>query len=95
VRAGALYETSAVPDYRQSVSIPDWARGSLSVGATYSFTHVDLAIAYAHFIQPERDVRDSQVTQVVALPTYPGTIVGNGNYSSQLDLFSLSFSSRF
>jgi long-subunit fatty acid transport protein len=94
VRCGALVETTAVPDYRQSISLPNWGRGSLSVGATQQLGRFAIALAYAHFIQPDRDIRDSQVKQVVALPGTSATIVGNGDYSSQLDLFSLSISTR-
>jgi len=95
VRAGLLYETSAVPEDRQSLSLPNWARGSLSFGFSYDIKPFTLSFAYAHFVQPERDVRDSTVKQVVALPGTAPTVVGNGDYTSQLDLFSLSVLMRF
>ncbi len=90
VRAGLLYESSAVPEERQNVSLPNWARASVSIGATYELSRYSIAVAWAHFIQPDRDVFDSTVKQTVALPGNAPTVVGDGIYSSQLDLFSLS-----
>jgi len=84
-----------VPEDRQSLSLPNWARGSLSFGFSYDIKPFTLSFAYAHFVQPERDVRDSTVKQVVALPGTAPTVVGNGDYTSQLDLFSLSVLMRF
>ncbi len=95
LRAGALYETSAVPEQRQTLSLPNWARGSLSVGGSYDIGRFTLSAAWAHFIQPERDVRDSTVKQTVALPGAAPTIIGNGNYTSDLDLFGCSVLMRF
>ena len=88
--AGALYEGSAVPSERQSLDLAHWARGAGTVGVTYDTGRWAFSLAYAHFFQPDRRVRDSTVQQVVALPGTVPTIVGNGDYSSQIDLVSAS-----
>ena len=95
LRAGVLYETSAVPEERQSLDQMHWARASLSGGATFATGRWSFAAGYSHFIQPDRQVRSSTVQQVVALPGNVPTVVGNGDYSSQLDQISISAAVRF
>ena len=93
--AGALYETSAVPEERQSLDLMHWARGSLNAGASFAAGRWTFAAGYSHFVQPDRQVRSSTVQQVLALPGNIPTVVGNGDYSSQLDQVSISAAVRF
>jgi hypothetical protein len=90
VNAGALYEGSAVPSERQSLDLAHWARGAGTLGVTYDTGRWAFSVAYAHFVQPDLAVRDSTVQQVVALPGTVPTVVGNGDYTSQIDLLSAS-----
>ncbi len=95
VSAGMLYEGSAVPSDRQTLDVAHWARGAGTLGVGYDTGRWAVFAAYAHFLQPDRQVRDSTVQQVVALPGTVPTIVGNGDYSSRLDLLSASLLVRF
>ena len=93
--AGALYETSAVPGERQSLDLMHWARASLSAGASFTSGSWTFAAGYSHFLQPDRQVRSSTVVQTIALPGNIPTVVGNGDYSSQVDQISISAAVRF
>jgi long-subunit fatty acid transport protein len=95
LRAGGLLETSAVPEARQSLDLMHWARGAASAGLGMQFGAMKVEIAYLHYFQADRQVRTSEVVQTVALPDIPAAVVGNGDYSSNIDLFSLSLGYRF
>jgi long-chain fatty acid transport protein len=95
LRAGALAESSAVPEDRQALDMVHWQRWSLSAGASAHLGRYDLALGYSHFFQPVRQVRDSQVMQVTALPSIAPDVVGNGDFSSQIDMVALSTTVKF
>ncbi|MBS2025511.1 MAG: hypothetical protein JST92_24190 [Deltaproteobacteria bacterium] len=94
-RAGGLVETSAVSKEHQSLDLMNWGRGAFSLGLGTSLGALAIEASFMHYIQPDREVRDSQVVQVVALPGKQGTVVGNGDYGSTINLLSLSLKYRF
>ncbi len=97
MRAGYLYETSAIPLNSTSVDFPNWGRHAVSVGASVALFGVWLDLAYAHHFIPSRTVTNSQVVQVVApclttttcTDTTP-TVVGNGHYTASIDVIGIS-----
>lgn len=89
LRAGALYETSAIPENRQALDWVAWQRFSLNAGAGVSFGQVELSLSAARFVQPDRDVRDSALHQLTAFPV-AGTVIGDGNFHSGLTLAAAS-----
>lgn len=95
LRAGGLVETSAVPESRQSLDLMHWARGAISGGLGLRLGSLSIDAGYMHYVQPTRQVRTSQVQQVVALPGPAPAVVGNGDYDSVIDLFSISVAWRF
>lgn len=95
VRAGYLFETSAVPTAYVSMDFPNWQRHALSAGASLKLWGAWLDVAYAHHFVQSQAITDSQVVQQVAPETQPipkavPSVIGNGKYDSGLDLFSLS-----
>jgi long-subunit fatty acid transport protein len=98
VRAGYLYETSAVPLASTSVDFPNWERHMLALGASIAIprTPLTLDVAYAHHFLPTRTVTGSGIAQVVTPCLTPGcsdpapTVVGNGTYEASLDVVSAS-----
>lgn len=95
VRLGLLRESSAVPLARQGLDMVHWQRWSLSAGLGLKYGRYAASLGYAHFIQPVRKVRDSKVLQVVAVEGTPRAVVGNGDYTSQVDLAGLMMAVRF
>ena len=96
VRVGALGETSAVPEERTSVDQAHWERLSANVGLSARWNRFELTLAGAHFFQPDRQVRDSAVTQPAPLRADdPPRAVGNGDFSSQVDLVEAALAVHF
>ncbi|MBS2025569.1 MAG: outer membrane protein transport protein [Deltaproteobacteria bacterium] len=96
LRAGVLGETSAVPEQYTSIDQAHWERIALTAGLSARIDRFELTAGYSHFIQPDRQVRDSVVTQPAPLrPPADATIVGNGDYSASIDLIGVSISARF
>jgi long-subunit fatty acid transport protein len=93
VRAGLIYETSAVPLDYTSVMETNWDRFIPTVGLGATLGPIDIDLAYAHAFQPERDVTNSQVRMTSSLPSPP--VVGNGTYSVSIDLLALSVAGHF
>ena len=84
LRAGYIYETSAVPSQYVSVDFANWGRNVVSAGASMKVygAWVDLAVAH-HFIETQV-VTDSKVEQKTSPSLIPGLpapkplIIGNG-----------------
>jgi long-subunit fatty acid transport protein len=93
LRAGVLYETSAIPEERQALDWLHWQRFSFNAGAGVTVGRFDASIGLSRFLQPDRSVRDSQIRQLTALDVAP-TVIGNGDYHSQLTLAAFSISAR-
>jgi long-chain fatty acid transport protein len=95
LRAGALYETAATPTSRQALDWVHWDRFSVNAGAMFSWGRYTAQVAASRFLQADRDVRDSQITQLVAFPGEAQSVTGNGNYSSQITVVSASIAAKF
>jgi len=93
LRAGALYETSAIPEQRQALDWLHWDRFSLNAGVGATLGRTEVSFALARFVQGDRSVRDSVLHQLTAFQVEP-TIIGNGDYHSDLTLAALGVSTR-
>jgi long-subunit fatty acid transport protein len=90
-RAGAVGETSAVPDERLAIDQAHWARVGLSVGATARISAFSISAGYMHYFMPSKQIRDSAVVQPAPLrPEGEATVVGNGDYAASVDLVGVS-----
>ena len=93
LRAGAVLETSAVPDERLAVDQAHWERLGLSLGATARLAGFDLTAGFMHFVMPGKQIRSSAVVQPAPLRTADqATVVGNGDYAASVDLVGVSLS---
>ena len=93
LRAGALYETSAIPEERQALDWLHWDRFSLNAGAGVTVGPTELSFAVARFLQADRQVRDSVLHQLTAFPVQPA-VIGNGNFHSALTVAALAVSTQ-
>lgn len=95
VRAGYLFETSAIPKEYVSVDFAQWQRHALSVGASVKLGPMWLDAAVAHHFVATQDVSNSKVMSQVSpklgdLPASVPSVVGNGQYDASLTLASLA-----
>jgi long-subunit fatty acid transport protein len=88
LRAGALYESSAIPDQALQIDFVSLSRLAATLGATARWKALSFTAGYAHFFPQERTVSDSQVARINAYPDTP-LIVGNGRYQTSLDLLAI------
>ncbi len=88
LRAGALYETSAIPDETLQADFPNLSRGAGTLGATVRYRALAVTVGYAHFFESSRTVTSSIVARINPLGSRP-FIVGNGQYQSSLDALAL------
>lgn len=101
LRAGYIYETSAVPSEYVSVDFANWGRNVASVGASLRAFGASLDLAFAHHFIETQVVTDSKVEQKLTPPLYSfmtspkPMIVGNGTYQASLDVVSLSLQVPF
>ena len=93
LRAGALYETSAIPENRQALDWLHWDRFSVNAGAGVRLGRTDLSFAVARFLQGDRQVRDSALHQLTAFPVQ-ASVIGNGNFHSAITVAALAVSTR-
>ncbi|MEL6179356.1 MAG: outer membrane protein transport protein, partial [Myxococcota bacterium] len=81
LRAGALYEQSAVPEETRSVFVADGDKVSLSLGATVALTDtLDLDVGYAHIFYLGGEVDNSDVVQLNPANPEGAIVVANGTY---------------
>jgi long-chain fatty acid transport protein len=94
VRAGAMFETSAVPNAYVSVLTIDAPKVIASLGASFHVGPVRLDLVYAHSFMAGQDVepRDAKIAQISPVqanpPAYPNTING-GSYVTSADVIGL------
>ncbi|MGZ6141721.1 MAG: OmpP1/FadL family transporter [Myxococcales bacterium] len=88
VRAGALYETSAIPDETLQIDFASLPRLAATAGLTARWRALSLTAAYAHFFAQDRSVTTSQVTRIDPYPA-PAFTIGNGEYATSLDVLSV------
>ena len=90
LRAGGLWEESAVPTETLSVLQVDSDKFALGLGATWRVSpSVRIDLGYSHIFYVSQDVTDSVVEQLN--PTNPegAIVVGNGRYESSADLLGI------
>jgi long-subunit fatty acid transport protein len=90
LRAGALWEQSAVPTKTLSVLQVDSDKLAIGLGATLRVgPSLRIDVGYSHIFYAARDVTDSVVEQLN--PTNPegAVVVGNGAYEASGDLFGI------
>lgn len=71
VRAGAFWESAAVPEATTRLDFPSFQRVGLSAGFTVTVRPVDLSVGYAHVFQPGRTVSPGTSASVVQMPLSP------------------------
>jgi len=94
LRAGGLYETSAIPDDTLQLDFPNVARGALTTGASVRWRGLDVAVAYAHFFQSDTTVTGSKAVRVDPYPA-PTFVIGNGRTQSSLDTVAVQVAYTF
>lgn len=90
LRAGAMWEQTAIPSKSLSVAQIDMDKMVLGLGGTYKVSEVlKLDVGYSHVFYFGGDVTDSVVEQLN--PTNPegAIVVGNGRYEASGDLFGI------
>ena len=97
VRAGYVFERSAVPDTHYSVFFLDPTKHQLSVGASYDFGTISADITTAAIIMPSRRITTSRVRQTnPADPNNEHTlVVANGTYEHFGYIFGLGIRAGF
>jgi long-subunit fatty acid transport protein len=95
VRAGYLFETTAIQKEYASVDFANWDRHGVSVGASAKAGPVWIDVAYAHHFVATQEVTNSKVMSQVSpklgdLPASDSSVVGNGQYDSHVNIVSLS-----
>lgn len=92
LRAGLMYEPSAVPKDMLTPMVVDLNKFLGSVGLQYSFASLHVEATYAHVFMLSQTVTNSQVMQTnPTRPAAPGltTAVGNGTYTASADVFGV------
>jgi long-subunit fatty acid transport protein len=101
LRAGYLWESSAIPSKDVGVDFANWGRNAVSVGASVTLWGATLDLAYAHHFVPTQTVTDSEIRQVTTPSPFDGptrdtsSVVGNGTYEASYDIFSLGLTIPF
>jgi long-chain fatty acid transport protein len=97
LRAGYLFESSAVPDKTLSVLTPDGDKHLLTLGLGVHLGRVRLDAAYGHFFQGDRVVSNSESWQLnpIQPSINPPVAVGNGKYVVANDVLSLGLEVRY
>ncbi len=103
VRAGAFYETSAVPPENQGVGLVDTNKFGFGAGASVDLRRFRLDLSLARLQLASRDITDSALRQLwlkvdLSDPSgseiTDGKVVGNGHFTSHLDMASLAATVR-
>jgi long-subunit fatty acid transport protein len=89
LRAGAIYETSAIPDQSLQVDFVDGPRLAGTLGFSVRRGELELTLGYAHYFQSVRDVTESSAVRVNPFPGGPQFVIGNGVYTTSLDSLGL------
>lgn len=98
IRAGYIYEESAIPNSTLNLDFPAWQRNQGTFGLTYDLGFLAITATASHIWQPQKKVNDSLVTEAVAPPagvSYQGTVVGNGVYDASYTLLVIGLEGRF
>lgn len=85
LRAGAYYESAAVPEQWSRLDFDAFARVGAAVGAGYKLRGFTINASFAYVYMPTRTVTDSKVTPIYALfPAPAQTSALNGAFESRL-----------
>ena len=95
VRAGYLYESSAVPLEYLSVLTPDGNKHLVSIGGSVRIGTWRLDVAYAHIFQQDRIVSMSKSLQLNPIQPSIAVSVGEGRYEVRDDILSVGVEKRF
>ncbi len=87
VRAGALFETSAIPDETLQIDFVNLQRAAATLGATARWHGLAATVGFAHFFPTSRTVTTSQVKRTDPYDA-PPFIIGNGAYAASLDVLA-------
>jgi long-chain fatty acid transport protein len=104
VRAGVLYETSAIPTQTVGVSLVDAKKWGYGLGGSLGLgknTELDIGISQSFF--QDLDISDSEVTQIRVNPLagegedtlIDGIVVGNGTIESSLFMVGVGIVKHF
>jgi long-subunit fatty acid transport protein len=88
LRGGGIYETSAIPDETLQLDFVSFSRFAPTLGATARWRFLSATLGYAHYFKQSRTVTSSQAMRIDPYPA-PGFPVGNGDYSTSLDVLAL------
>ena len=88
IRAGGLYESSAIPDETLQIDFASLSRLAATAGATARWRALSLTAGYAHFFSQDRTVTASQVTRIDPYPA-PAFTIGNGQYTTSIDVLAV------
>jgi long-subunit fatty acid transport protein len=108
LRAGGLWEASAIPAETQAVSLLDGKKLGYGLGGTVHATRsLDVDLGWFQSFIPERTITDSQVHQIWAnvapnaetgefdATLQDGTVVGNGTLSAGVMVFGAGLNWSF
>ena len=95
VRAGYLFESSAVPDETLAVLTPDGNKHLLACGLALRLGKVRLDVSYGHFFQADRTVTTSRSLQLNPIQPSIAVPVGNGKYAVAADVLAVGMEGRF
>jgi long-chain fatty acid transport protein len=95
IRAGYLFESSAVPDETLTVLTPDGNKHLVAAGVSLRLGKVRLDVGYGHFFQPDRTVTTSRSLQLNPIQPSIAVAVGNGTYMVSTDVLSVGIEGRF
>lgn len=88
LRAGALVEQSAIPDETLQIDFVNVQRAAATLGATLRHRGLAVTAGWAHFFPVQRTVTTSTVTRTDPYDA-PAFVIGNGTYSTSLDVVAL------
>jgi len=92
LRAGALYETSSIPDQTLQIDFVSLSRLAGTLGATARWRSLAFTAGWAHYFQQDRTVAGSQANRIDPYPA-PAFPIGNGEYTTSLDIVAFQIAS--
>jgi long-chain fatty acid transport protein len=100
LRMGASYDTTAIKDRALTTMVIDANKVVAGVGVTLHAGSVfDLDLVYGHVFMPDRNIRNSAITQPTAirppLATADQSHIGNGLYTMESDFAGIGSTFKF
>jgi long-chain fatty acid transport protein len=94
-RAGAWGETATTDVSNHSLSVFGPKRLGIAAGLGLRWGRFRLDTSYAHVFMPKRIVNQSTITATDFSGSAAGPVVGNGEYTSSVDMFSFQLTVAF